>query len=603
MPAHGLLGSGSSLASSRAASVRSSQATEEDTQPTASLFSASPESSPSDANDVAVIGFACRAPGGNNSPEQLWDFLLNKGDASGDIPNARWESYRQQPKNAKILSTTTSKGYFLDRLEDFDAAFFGISPREAEQIDPQQRTSLEVAWEALEHAGIPPHSLSGSDTAVFMGVGSDDYGKMLLEDLPNVEAWMGVGTAFCGVPNRISYFLDLRGPSSAVDAACASSLVAIHHGRQALLAKETSLAIVGGVNALSGPGLTRVLDEAGAISQDGRCRSFDKAAAGYGRGEGAGIVILKRLVDAIEDENNILAVLKGSAVGADGRTNGIMAPNQEAQEQVARKALKEARLSADSVGYVEAHATSTPLGDPTECAAMANVYGYKARDSSAPHCFIGSIKPNVGHLEAGAGVLGFIKAIMTVQNGIIPPQANLETLNPNMDWNGSMLRPVTEATPWGKHSIPRRAAIASYGYGGTVSHAVIEAAPIREHMPYKILSRTCTSTSPTILLLSAPQPLRIKNVAARLLNWFQEPRTEQESQKALDSAAYTLAAKRGHHTFRTSLVVHNMEEAVKLLGKLTQGQNDTQIASGRAYSPNHHKGAVWCFSGHGAQWK
>lgn len=267
---------------------------------------------------------ACRVAGGNNTPEQLWQAILDKTDASSEMPAWRWEPYeRRDARNAAEMSKTTRRGYFLDSLEAFDAAFFGVSPKEAEQMDPQQRVSLEVAWEALEDAGLDPRSLSGSDTAVFMGVNSDDYSKLILEDLPNVDAWMGIGTAYCGVANRISYHLDLMGPSSAVDAACASSLVAIHHAAQAILAGESTVALAGGVNALCGPGLTRVLDKAGATSPEGSCQSFDDSAHGYGRGEGAAVVVLKRLSSAIRDGDNIVAVLKGSAVAQDGKTNGI----------------------------------------------------------------------------------------------------------------------------------------------------------------------------------------------------------------------------------------------------------------------------------------
>lgn len=269
-------------------------------------------------------------------------------------------------------------------------------------MDPQQRLSLEVSWEALEDAGIDPKSLSGSDTAVYMGVNSDDYSKLLLEDLPNVDAWMGIGTAYCGVPNRISYHLNLMGPSTAVDAACASSLVAIHHGHTSILLGESKIAIAGGVNALIGPGLTRVLDKAGAVSPEGRCLSFDDSAHGYGRGEGAAVVILKKLSDAIRDGDNIQAVLKGSAVAQDGKTNGIMAPNAKAQELVARQALEHANVDASTIEFVEAHATSTPLGDPTEVSALSAVYGHGASGRSYPVA-LGSIKPNIGHLEAGAG--------------------------------------------------------------------------------------------------------------------------------------------------------------------------------------------------------
>lgn len=346
---------------------------------------------------------ACRAAGGNHSPEELWASILAKHDASSEIPSWRWEPYLQRDsRNAKELEKTTKRGYFLNAIENFDAAFFGISPKEAEQMDPQQRLSLEVSWEALEDAGIDPKSLSGSDTAVYMGVNSDDYSKLLLEDLPNVDAWMGIGTAYCGVPNRISYHLNLMGPSTAVDAACASSLVAIHHGHTSIILGQSKIAIAGGVNALTGPGLTRVLDKAGAVSPEGRCLSFDDSAHGYGRGEGAAVVILKRLSDAIRDGDNIQAVLKGSAVAQDGKTNGIMAPNAKAQELVARQALEQANVDAGTIEFIEAHATSTPLGDPTEVSALSAVYGYGASDRTYPVA-IGSIKPNIGHLEAGAG--------------------------------------------------------------------------------------------------------------------------------------------------------------------------------------------------------
>lgn len=402
---------------------------------------------------------ACRLAGGIQSIEQFWNAILSKKDASGEIPEMRWEPYfRRDSRNAEILKKTTSRGYFLDRLENFDASFFGISPLEAELMDPQQRIALEVTWEALEHAGISVTSLAGSDTAVFMGVNSDDYSRLLLEDVPGVEAWMGIGTAFCGIPNRISYTLDLHGPSTAVDAACASGLVAVHHGRQALLAGESKLAIVGGVNALIGPGLTRVLDEAGAVTPEGRCRSFDDSASGYGRGEGASVLILKRLSEAIIDGDKVLAVLKGSAVGQDGKTNGIMSPNQVAQEEVARKALAVARVDPLSVAFVEAHATSTPVGDPCEVA-----------------CKIGSVKPNVGHLEAGAGSTSLIKAVLAVSNGKFPPQANFQTPNRKMDWDNNSLEVVRDTSDWIQDR--KRAGICSYGYGGTVAHAVIEQAP------------------------------------------------------------------------------------------------------------------------------
>lgn len=552
-----------------------------------------------DSQDVAVVGMSCRLAGGINSPEDLWQAMLDKKDLSGEIPSMRWEPYHTRDvRNTKELSKATTRGYFLDAVEDFDAAFFGISPKEAEQMDPQQRLSLEVSWEALENAGIPPQSLSQSDTAVFMGVNSDDYSKLLLEDLPGIEAWMGIGTAFCGVPNRISYHLDLMGPSTAVDAACASSLVAIHHGRQSILQGESKIAIAGGVNALCGPGLTRVLDEAGAVSHDGSCMSFDDDAHGYGRGEGAAIVILKGMADAVADGDNIIAVLKGSAVAQDGHTNGIMAPNGKAQELVAHKALKVGGVDALRVQYVEAHATSTPLGDPTEVSAIASVYGY-GRSPENP-VLIGSVKPNVGHLEGGAGAVGFIKAALAIKKGILPPQANLKKLNTKIDWKESGVKVVQETTEWPGSDDKRSAAICSYGYGGTVAHAVIEGYFNSNDSGYSSESWESSeaSTFPNVLLISAPQERRMAVQAAEQASWISSGGKDHE----LSAVATTLAIRRGHHDYRAAFVVDSHEDAVESLNRFASGSVTEWTAQDRVLDSRANKGTVWVFSGHGAQW-
>ncbi|KAH6866466.1 6-methylsalicylic acid synthase [Alternaria rosae] len=546
-------------------------------------------------DDVAVIGMACRVAGGNHSPEQLWESILAKRVASSEIPPMRWEPYRHRDvRNIKALDNTTSRGYYLDALEDFDPYFFGISPKEAEQMDPQQRVSLEVAWEALEHAGIDPKELSGSDTSVFMGVNSDDYGKLLLEDLPNIEPWLGIGTAYCGIPNRISYQLNLMGPSTAVDAACASSLVAIHHGRQAILCGESKIAITGGVNALCGPGLTRVLDKAGAISPDGSCLSFDDNAHGYGRGEGAAVVVLKRLRDAIKDGDNIIALLKGSAVAQDGKTNGIMAPNAKAQELVARQALKQANIDPATVEYVEAHATSTPLGDPTEVSAISAVYGV----SRSKPVNIGSVKPNVGHLEAGAGAIGFVKAVLALNKTQFPPQANLTKLNSKVDWENSGTQVVQEVSDWLEvEAHPRRAAICSYGYGGTVSHAIIEQSSFRLATMNQQYSES--AHVPVTLAVSAPQRRRLDGQAGLLARWLMGPGKGED----LRSIANTLALHRAHHEYRAAFAVTSVEQAAKVLKTFAEGGNNGEwVSQGNALAPSTKKDVVWVFSGHGAQW-
>ncbi|KAI9708217.1 MAG: Type I Iterative PKS [Bogoriella megaspora] len=547
------------------------------------------------ARDVAVVGMACRVAGGNNSPEELWQYILDQKVGVGDMPSTRWEPYRRRDtRNGSVLDSTTTRGYFLDNVEGFDAAFFGISPREAEQMDPQQRISLEVAYEALEHAGIPPQDLAGSDTAVYWGVNSDDYSKLLLEDLPNVDAWMGIGTAYCGVPNRISYCLNLTGPSAAIDAACGSSLVAIHHGRQAILQGESKVAIVGGVNVMCSPGLSIVLDKAGVVSPDGCCRSFDDAASGYGRGEGVAAIVLKNMQDAIRDHDHIYAVLKGTAVSHNGRTQGIMTPSGKAQELVARKALSDAGIDPSTVQYVEAHATSTSLGDPTEVSALADVYG-ECDSLERGACWIGSGKPNFGHLEAGAGATGFIKTVLALQKGILPPQANLTKLNTRINWENSSVRVVQEASAW-PEGTTRRAAIASYGYGGTVSHAVIE-----EYVQgdYRIPSPTAKETDHSVLLLSSPQEEGIALQAKSLRSWL----SSSGKKHGLHTIATTLALRREHHNFRASVVAESHDNAIETLEALIQGSSHPLVNSSRILpSGANEDGTVWVFSGHGAQW-
>ncbi|KAH6622051.1 polyketide synthase [Boeremia exigua] len=544
--------------------------------------------------DVAIVGMSCRTAGGNDTPEKLWDFLLQKKTASGEIPSQRWEPWRQRDhRNGKILDNLIRKGYFLDNLEDFDPAFFGISPKEAELMDPHQRLGLELAWEALENAGIDPKKLSGSDTAVYMGVDSDDYSRMLMEDLPAIEAWSGIGTAYHGIPNRISYHLDLQGPSTAVDAACASSLIAIHLARQAIASGESTVAICGGVNVICAPGLSHMLQKAGALSTEGVCRSFDDAACGYARGEGGAIVVLKRLSAAIEDNDNIIAVLKASASAQDGKTNGIMAPNSKAQELVARQALLRAgNLDPHTIDYVEAHATSTSLGDPTEINAIARVYG-NGRSLSSP-CYVGSIKPNVGHLEAAAGAIGFVKAVLSVQKGVIAPQTLLNKLNTKVNWATCGLEVVKEQKVWPKRDI-RRAAVCCYGYGGSVCHAIIEQAPIR----FRLESNTATlSHSAVMINLSAMQEKRLPGIAASLARWL----SADGSSENLQAIARTLTHRRVSQDYRASFVVTSHEEAIRSLTDFAKGTPDRWSISNRVLDSTSDKRAVWVFSGHGAHW-
>jgi 6-methylsalicylic acid synthase len=426
------------------------------------------------AEAIAVIGIGCRLPGGADSADKYWNLLREGRDASGPAPADRWQDYADRgPSYAAAVRRTVARGSFLDGVADFDAEFFGLSPREAELMDPQQRIVLETAWEALEHAGVSPDALAGTDAGVYVGVCTGDYGHRLLEDLPDIEAWTGIGAATCAVANRVSYALDLRGPSLAVDTACSASLVAVHLAVQALRAGETDVALAGGVNLILSPGETLTLDAAGTLAPDGRSKSFDAAADGYGRGEGAAVVVLKRLADAVRDGDRVLATIRGSAVNQDGRTVGIMAPCGQAQEHVMRRALRQAGVEPGTVGYVEAHGTGTAVGDPLEAAALGAVYG-AARPAERP-CLIGSAKSNIGHLEGAAGIAGLVKAVLALDRGELPP-TRLDTPTPAVDWEGAGLRVADTPTPWPGFAHPRRAAVSAFGYGGTVAHVVLEQA-------------------------------------------------------------------------------------------------------------------------------
>ncbi len=537
---------------------------------------------------IAVIGVGCRVAGDVGTPAALWSFLMEGRSRVREIPEERWEPYlHRDPRNAAVLRETTRFGTFLDDLAAFDAEFFGVSPREAELMDPQQRMALEVSWEALEHAGIPPRSLAGGDTAVLMGVNSDDYARLVMEDLPGIEAWTGIGTALCGVANRISHLLDLRGPSIALDAACAASLVAVHQACQMLRAGETSLALAGGVNALIGPGLIRVLDEAGATAPDGRCKTFDAGADGYGRGEGAGVVVLKRLSDAERDIDRVLAVIRGGAVAQDGRTVGIMSPNGDAQADMFRRACAASGVAPATVGYVEAHGTGTPTGDPTEVSALAAVYGAGRTDDA--RCRIGSIKPNIGHLEGGAGVLGLIKTVLALHHQEIPPTAGIRELNPCVDWETSGLRVPTAPEKWAQTGVPRRAAVCSYGYGGTIAHVVVEEAPEarRPDRP--------APPMPVIVPVSAKSGARLGRQADALADHLRVT-----SCPPADVAA-TMWTRRTHDAVRAAVVADTSHQLVAGLDALARGETPSGMITG-AVRPDCPKDAVWVFSGHGSHW-
>ncbi|WP_239162315.1 type I polyketide synthase, partial [Acrocarpospora phusangensis] len=536
---------------------------------------------------VAVIGIGCRLPGDVHSPDEFWDLLSAGRNTTRPLPAERWRrDENRSPEYAAALRDAVRHGSFLSDIEGFDAEFFGLSPREAELMDPQQRILMETAWEALEHAGLPPHELAGTDAGVFVGVCTGDYGSRLLEDLPQIEAWTGIGAATCAVANRISYSLDLRGPSMAIDTACSASLVALHLAAQSLRLGENDVALAGGVNLLVTPGQTLTLGTAGALAPDGRSKSFDASADGYGRGEGVGVVVLKRLSDARRDGDRVLALVIGSAVNQDGHTNGIMAPCGEAQEHVMTRACRQAGVAPSTVDYIEAHGTGTRLGDPLEAGALSSVYGI-GRPPGDP-CLIGSVKSNIGHLEGAAGIAGVIKAVLALHRGEIPPSV-LTSLNPSIPWETSGLRVVTERSDWPARDHPRRAGVSSFGYGGTVAHIVLEQAP-----PVPEAARG-EETGERLFPLSAASERALRQYAGRLADHLD---------KGLDvaSAGHTLALRRTHLARRAVVIGADRDELAASLRRLADDVPAEAVLTGDVL-PELGPGPVWVFSGQGCQWR
>ncbi len=427
---------------------------------------------------IAIVGGACRFPGGADDLSAYWRLLSNGVDAISEVPPERWaiDRYYSSDPDAPGTMYTRSGGFVRD-VDRFDAGFFGISPRECKSMDPQQRILLEVAWEALEHAGLARDRRAGAFGGIFVGITTDDYSRLLLGDgdAGRIDAYFSSGNTLNAAAGRLAYVLGFRGPAMAIDTACSSSLVALHLACQSLRAGECEIALAAGVNLTLAPEGTIATSRAHMLSPDGRCKTFDAAADGYVRGEGCGVVVLKRLADANADGDTVLAVIRGSAVNQDGASAGLTVPNGAAQEMLLRAALAHAGVQPDSVQYVEAHGTGTALGDPIELRAIAAVYG-DGRSHDHP-LLVGSVKTNLGHLESAAGIAGLLKAALMLQNGQVPPHLHLRQPTPHFDWKRSPLAVHTGAPiPWPPHAGPRRAAVSSFGFSGTNAHVVIEEA-------------------------------------------------------------------------------------------------------------------------------
>src|SRR5579859_434955 len=536
---------------------------------------------------IAIVGIGCRFPGGHG-PEQFWRVLRDGMDMVTAAPADRWDSaVVEQTLHGLNPAALTVQAGFLKPVDRFDAAFFGISPREASSMDPQQRLLLEVVWEALEDAGLAADQLAGSQTGVFVGVHShsSDYYWMQAGRAAHVDAFTATGTAHSVVAGRVSYLLDLHGPSVALDTACSSSLVAVDLACQSLRSAECDLAFAGGVNVRLSPEFLFATAQMGTASPSGRCRAFDAAADGIVFGEGCGIVVLKRLSDAVRDGDAIWALVRGSAVNQDGRSAGQTAPNGLAQQAVIRQALEKAGVTAGEIGFIEAHGTGTPLGDPIEVEALADVFG--AGRAAGAACAIGSVKTNIGHLEGAAGIAGLIKAVLALHHGAIPPSLHLSQLNPQIALNGAPLVFPTALQPWPAGSQRRYAGVSSFGWSGTNAHIVLEEAPIppagAEPMPER--------DAAFFLPLSARSPKALPALAAAYRHLL-------ASEVAVGDICYSAAARRTHHNYRVAFVGGSRDD---LLAQL-----DKYLVSSESNDPSNAPAApgklAFVFPGQGGQW-
>ncbi|WP_406016411.1 amino acid adenylation domain-containing protein [Streptomyces sp. NBC_00984] len=536
----------------------------------------------------------CRMPGGASDHRAYWQNLMEGKDCITPTPVDRYDvgslGSRHKEKPGRLIG---GRGGYIDGFDEFDPAFFGISPREADHMDPQQRKLLEVAWEALEDGGQRPAELAGSNTAVFVGAFTLDYKILQFSDLSfsSLAAHTATGTMMTMVSNRLSYCFDFRGPSLSIDTACSSSLVAVHLACQSLNKRETDLALAGGVLLHMAPQYTIAETKGGFLSPDGRSRAFDAAANGYVRAEGVGLVALKRLDDALRDGDPIHAVVLGAGVNQDGRTNGITVPNADAQVSLIRRVCGEAGITPGDLQYVEAHGTSTPVGDPIEANALSRALAV-GRRPDAP-CYVGSVKTNIGHTEAAAGIAGLIKTVLCLKHRLIPPHINLEQLNTAIDQSSSPYRIPTEPTAWPEHEGPARAGVNSFGFGGTNAHVVLEQAPDRDAPPAAPGQRAWN-----LLPLTAHVPEALPELVSgirRELAGVHGPGV------SLPDLGHTLAHRRQHLESRLSVVYSSRAGLDEALAAFQRGEPHPGVVHGRQLEAEQ-RGLVWVFTGMGPQW-
>ncbi len=537
---------------------------------------------------VAIIGLGCRFPGANNS-EEFWQMLRNGVDGISEVPPTRWDvDTYYNPMPATPGKMNTRWGGFLKDIDQFEPSFFSISPREAISMDPQQRLLLEVAWETLEYAGIAAQKIAGSPTGVFIGISSDDYSRQQYKNPRQIDAYAGTGNAHSIAANRLSYALDLRGPSIAMDTACSSSLLAVHQACQSLRNGECQLALAGGVNIILTPDLTITFSQARMMSSDGHCKTFDESADGYVRGEGCGLVLLKPLADAQRDGDNVLAIIRGSAVNQDGRSNGITAPNGPSQEAVIKQALQNARVTPELISFVETHGSSTPLGDPIEVAALKAVL-MQQRTSDQP-CILGAVKTNVGHLESAAGIAGLLKTVLSLHKGEIAPNLNFKKLNPHIALEGTTFVLPTQVQPWPERE-RRLAGVSAFGFGGTNVHMIIEAAPEAKKVVNDI------ERPQHLLTLSA----RSKQALLALAKRYQTQLSQTRDMPSVADICYTANTGRTHFPYRLAISAGSALQLRERLATFGAGKANAGMQNGYV-SPQTESKLAFLFTGQGSQY-
>jgi myxalamid-type polyketide synthase MxaC len=525
---------------------------------------------------IAIVGMGCRFPGDASTPDAYWNLLVRGVDAVREIPAARWGAQGVPPGDA------VWRAGLVEGLDGFDPRFFDISAREATTMDPQQRMVLEVAWEALEYGGINPQRLKGAAAGVFLGITGHDYGQIVRDSGRTLlDVYAATGSASNAAAGRLAFVLGLQGPAVAVDTACSSSLTAVHLACQSLRSGESRIALAGGVNALLTPDPFVCFANWGMMAPDGRCKTFDAGADGFVRSEGCGMIVLKRLSDALADGNNILALIRGSAVNQDGRSSGLTVPNGPAQEAVIRQALANARVQPADIGFVEAHGTGTSLGDPIEAHALGGALG-PGRDASRP-LVVGSVKTNIGHLESAAGIAGLIKVVLSLQHGRIPPHLHFQTLNPDIDWKGVPVEIPVDGKDWKRGERPRLAGVSSFGFSGTNAHVVIEEAPVPQRVEPSGPERGVH-----VLALSARTGSALLKLAERYAAHL------ADSDAAVSDVCYTANTGRAHFAERAVYVAATREELQTRLREGTPFRSRPRSLNGPRIA--------FLFSGQGAQY-